>query len=240
MQTLFISDLHLDNKRPEVISYFTNYIKNLTDEIDSIYILGDFVEYWVGDDDPATGLKDLFEEIKNKSKIYDIYFMHGNRDFMLSEKFCQNLGIKLLPDPSVITLYGKQILIMHGDTLCIDDVAYQEFRKLVRSESWQNEVLKKPLNERIKLAEDLRKKSLKETESKREIIMDVNQQEVDKYFLKYNIDLMIHGHTHRPNIHITSLNGCKVKRIVLGDWYNSSFILKYQKDKILIEKNSFC
>ena len=91
MQTLFISDLHLDNKRPEVISYFTNYIKNLTDEIDSIYILGDFVEYWVGDDDPATGLKELFEEIKHKSKMHDIYFMHGNRDFMLSEKFCQNL-----------------------------------------------------------------------------------------------------------------------------------------------------
>jgi UDP-2,3-diacylglucosamine hydrolase len=111
---------------------------------------------------------------------------------------------------------------------------------LVRSQSWQDEVLKKPLNERIKLAEDLRKKSLKETKSKREIIMDVNQKEVDKYFLKYNVDLMIHGHTHRPNIHVTPLNGSKVKRIVLGDWYNSSFILKYQKDKVLIEKNSFC
>ena len=134
------------------------------------------MEYWVGDDDPAIGLEELFGEIKSKSKIYDIYLMHGNRDFMLSKEFCQNLGIKLLPDPSVINLYGKQILIMHGDTLCIDDVAYQDFRKLVRSQSWQDEVLKKPLNERIKLAEDLRKKSLKETESKREIIMEVIEQ----------------------------------------------------------------
>ena len=239
MDTLFISDLHLDSKRPEVIRYFTNYLKNLSKDIGSIYILGDFVESWVGDDDPAEGLGELFEQIKIKSKYLDIYFMHGNRDFMMSEYFCQKLGMKLLPDPSIISLHGQDIIIMHGDTLCIDDHRYQNFRKLVRSKSWQNEMLKKSLKERIKLAEELRQKSSQETESKQEIIMDVNDQEVEKTFLKYNVNLMIHGHTHRPNIHISKFNDKEFKRIVLGDWYNSSFILKYKKNKILIDKTSF-
>tara|TARA_B100001564_G_scaffold358728_1_gene378198 strand:+ start:259 stop:981 length:723 start_codon:yes stop_codon:yes gene_type:complete len=239
MSTLFISDLHLDCKRPEATKYFTNYLKDLSADIESIYILGDFVEYWVGDDDPAEGLSDLFEQIRIKSKMHKIYFMHGNRDFMISKNFCASLGMTLLPDPSTISLYGKKILIMHGDTLCIDDHAYQDFRKLVRSKPWQNEILKKSLKERIKLAEELRKKSLKETGSKKEIIMDVNEKEVIKTFLKYNVSTIIHGHTHRPNIHTLNLNGNEHKRIVLGDWYNSSFILNYQKNKILIEKTHF-
>ena len=239
MATLFISDLHLDNRRPEVIKFFTDYLKSLSKNIDAIYILGDFVEYWVGDDDPAEGLGDLFEQIKIKSSIHDIYFMHGNRDFMISENFCNELGMTLLPDPSIVTIYGEKILIMHGDTLCTDDHAYQEFRKLVRSDIWQNEVLNKPLQERIKLAEELRRKSLRETESKKEIIMDVNQDEVKKAFLKHKVNLMIHGHTHRPKIHTSKYNGNEYKRIVLGDWYSKSFILNYQKNKILVEKTHF-
>ena len=145
----------------------------------------------------------------------------------------------LLPDPSIITIYGEKILIMHGDTLCTDDHAYQEFRKLVRSDIWQNEVLNKPLQERIKLAEELRQKSLRETESKKEIIMDVNQDEVKKAFLRHKVNLMIHGHTHRPKIHTSKYNGNEYKRIVLGDWYDNSFILNYQKDRILVEKTRF-
>ena len=179
MDTLFISDLHLDNRRPQVINYFTDYLKNLKSDISALYILGDFVEYWVGDDDPAIGLNELFEQIKNESKKYDIYFMHGNRDFMMSENFCHRLGMKLLPDPSVISLNGKDILLTHGDTLCTDDHEYQNFRRLVRSKLWQDEVLKKPLEQRIKLAKDLRKQSLRETESKKEIIMDVNNLAVE-------------------------------------------------------------
>tara|TARA_Y100000992_G_C21223323_1_gene471609 strand:+ start:497 stop:1219 length:723 start_codon:yes stop_codon:yes gene_type:complete len=239
MTTLFVSDLHLDNTRPEVVNYFLNYLKSLSTDIDSLYILGDFVEYWVGDDDPAEGLTELFEEIKNRSRIHDIYFMHGNRDFMISESFCEKLGMKLIPDPSIVSLYGKKILLMHGDTLCTDDHEYQDFRKLVRSDLWQQEALKKTVDERIILAKELRQKSLKETGAKKEIIMDVNENEVDKTFLKYDVRLIIHGHTHRPNIHTSKLKGEECKRIVLGDWYNSSFILKYQKDKILIEKTSF-
>lgn len=239
MATLFVSDLHLDNNRPEVINYFLNYLKSLTTDIESLYILGDFVEYWVGDDDPAEGLEELFIEIKKRSNIHDIYFMHGNRDFMISEKFCDKFGMKLIPDPSIISLYGKKVLLMHGDTLCTDDHAYQNFRKLVRSDLWQKEVLEKTLEERIMLAKELRQKSLNETGTKKEIIMDVNEDEVEKTFLKYDVNLIIHGHTHRPNIHISEFNGHEYKRIVLGDWYNNSFILKYQKDKILIEKTSF-
>ena len=239
MATLFVSDLHLDSTRPEVIKYFLNYLKSLNTDIESLYILGDFVEYWVGDDDPAEGLTELFSEIKRQSEIHEIYFMHGNRDFMISEKFCDKFGMKLIPDPSIISLYGKKVLLMHGDTLCTDDHAYQNFRKLVRSDLWQKEVLKKTLEERIMLAKELRQKSLNETGTKKEIIMDVNEDEVEKTFLKYDVNLIIHGHTHRPNIHISEFNGQEYKRIVLGDWYNNSFILKYQKDKILIEKTSF-
>ena len=239
MATLFVSDLHLDNTRPEVIKYFLNYLKSLNSDIESLYILGDFVEYWVGDDDPAEGLTDLFAEIRRRSKMHDIYFMHGNRDFMMSEDFCKKLGMKLIPDPSIISLYGRKVLLMHGDTLCIDDHAYQDFRKLVRSDSWQKEVLKKSLEERIMLAKELRQKSLKETGTKKEIIMDVNENEVNKTFLKYNVNLIIHGHTHRPNIHTLNFDDHEYKRIVLGDWYNNSFILRYTKDKILIEKTSF-
>ena len=239
MDTLFISDLHLDNRRPQVINYFTDYLKNLKSDISALYILGDFVEYWVGDDDPAIGLTELFEQIKIGSKKYDIYFMHGNRDFMMSENFCHRLGMKLLPDPSVISLNGKDILLTHGDTLCTDDHEYQNFRRLVRSKLWQDEVLKKPLEQRIKLAKDLRKQSLRETESKKEIIMDVNNLAVEKTFLKYNVNTMIHGHTHRPNIHTSSFKDKNFKRIVLGDWFSSSFILRYRSDKILIDKESF-
>ena len=239
MTTLFVSDLHLDNKRPEVIKYFLNYLKSLNTDIESLYILGDFVESWVGDDDPAEGLQELFREIKKRSNIHDVYFMHGNRDFMMSEKFCKKLGMKLIPDPSVISIYGKKVLLMHGDTLCTDDHAYQNFRKLVRSDSWQREALKKTLEERITMAKELRQKSLNETDTKKEIIMDVNKDEVKKTFLKYDVSLMIHGHTHRPNIHKFTFNGKEYERIVLGDWYNNSFILKYHKDKIQIERTSF-
>ncbi len=143
MSTLFISDLHLDNKRPNVINFFINFLDNLNNDVKTIYILGDFVEYWVGDDDPAIGLQEVFKLIKKISQNINIYFMHGNRDFMISKKYCEENGIKLLNDPTVINLYNKKILLMHGDTLCIDDIEYQKFRQMVRSEKWHAITTKK-------------------------------------------------------------------------------------------------
>ena len=238
MTTIFISDLHLDKDRPKVIRYFIDFLNNLESDIESLYILGDFVEYWVGDDDPGNGLEEVFNSIKKKSVDIPIYFMHGNRDFMISEKFCNEHGMKFLKDPTEINLHGKKILLMHGDTLCVDDIEYQKFRTMVRSPLWQNEMLKKSLEERINLAKMLRAKSLSETNAKDEIIMDVNDDEVMNQLRKYDVDMIIHGHTHRPNIHKIISEKKEYKRIVLGDWYDKSFILKISDGKIVIDKNN--
>ena len=236
MTTIFISDLHLDKDRPKVIRYFIDFLNNLESDIESLYILGDFVEYWVGDDDPGDGLEEVFSSIKKKSNSIPIYFMHGNRDFMISEKFCNHHGMKFLKDPTKIKLHGKKILLMHGDTLCVDDIEYQKFRTMVRSSLWQNEMLKKSLEERINLAKMLRAKSLSETGTKDEVIMDVNNDEVISQLKKHNVDMIIHGHTHRPNIHKIISENKEFKRIVLGDWYDKSFILRISDDEIIIDK----
>ena len=238
MTTIFISDLHLDKDRPKVIRYFIDFLNNLESDIESLYILGDFVEYWVGDDDPGDGLEEVFSSIKKKSNSIPIYFMHGNRDFMISEKFCNHHGMKFLKDPTKIKLHGKKILLMHGDTLCIDDIEYQKFRTMVRSPLWQNEMLKKSLEERINLAKMLRAKSLSETGTKDEVIMDVNNDEVISQLKKHNVDMIIHGHTHRPNIHKVISENKECKRIVLGDWYDKSFILRISDGEIIIDKSN--
>ena len=238
MTTMFISDLHLDKDRPKVIRYFIDFLNNLESDIESLYILGDFVEYWVGDDDPGDGLEEVFNSIKKKSNSIPIYFMHGNRDFMISEKFCNHHGMKFLKDPTKIKLHGKKILLMHGDTLCIDDIEYQKFRTMVRSPLWQNEMLKKSLEERINLAKMLRAKSLSETGTKDEVIMDVNNDEVISQLKKHNVDMIIHGHTHRPNIHKIISEDREYKRIVLGDWYDKSFILRISDGEIIIDKSN--
>jgi len=238
MSTLFISDLHLDRSRPEIINYFVNTILNLEKSISSIYILGDLVEYWVGDDDPGNGLEMAFDAIQKKSSTTHIYFMHGNRDFLISEKFCKKYGMKLIDDPTVIELYGKKILLMHGDTLCTDDIEYQNYRKLVRSKEWQIEMLKKTLKERLAIAEDLRKKSQEEIKNKDDDIMDVNNQAVEKIIKQYEVDILIHGHTHRPNIHDIEIDNKTIKRFVLGDWYKNAYLLKYENQKITIDKKN--
>lgn len=238
MTTIFISDLHLDKDRPKVIRYFIDFLNNLESDIESLYILGDFVEYWVGDDDPGDGLEEVFSSIKKKSNDIHIYFMHGNRDFMISEKFCNHHGMKFLKDPTKIKLHGKKILLMHGDTLCIDDIEYQKFRTMVRSPLWQNEMLKKSLEERINLAKMLRAKSLSETGTKDEVIMDVSNDEVISQLKKYDVDMIIHGHTHRPNIHKIISEDQEYKRIVLGDWYDKSFILRISDGEIIIDKSN--
>ena len=238
MHTIFMSDLHLDKKRPEAIKFFINYMNHVSPSTKAIYILGDLVEYWVGDDDPADGLEDVFKIISTKSKEINIYFMHGNRDFLISENFCKKHGMKLLQDPTLINLYDKKVLLMHGDTLCTDDKQYQEYRALVRSHTWQSKMLIKTLSERLMIAQQLREKSLEATENKKEYIMDVNNGTVIEIMKEYDADILIHGHTHRPNVHKLQINQKDIKRIVLGDWYDRSFILELSKDKITIDKQS--
>ena len=225
METIFISDLHLDKTRPDVTNYFCKFIKDRAETMERLYILGDFVESWVGDDDPADGVIDAFEIIRSISKMTKIYFMHGNRDFMLTSKICDKFGMNLIQDPTLINLYDRKVLLMHGDTLCIDDIKYQEFRKLVRDASWQNEMMQKSLEERLKIADALRNKSMHETNYKNEFIMDVNQKEVEKYFIESGAEIIVHGHTHRPMVHEVEIDNRIHTRVVLGDWNSKSHIL---------------
>ena len=232
MSINFISDLHLDKSRPHINNYFIHYLKSLSSNVSDLYILGDLFEYWVGDDDPMDGLDDVCEAIIDVGKKINIWYMHGNRDFLVSKKICDNLKINLLHDPTIINNGNMKILLLHGDTLCTDDLDYQEFRLMVRSEKWQNEMLSKPLSERLMIAEALRKKSKEANMEKGEEIMDVNENEVLSVIEKYDPDIIIHGHTHRPNIH----HHDNVIRYVLGDWYNNFYVLTLDHNKFIINK----
>ena len=234
----FISDLHLDKTRPEVNKYFINYLDNINKDVTDLYILGDLFEYWVGDDDPMDGLNEIRASISQLGVKINIWYMHGNRDFLISKKICSNLNMHLLQDPTVITKNGQRLLLLHGDTLCTDDEEYQKFRSLVRSDEWQNQMLSKSLEERLALAENLRKKSIDANAHKKESIMDVNINEVDTLIESYKPNIIIHGHTHRPNIHKHNLNQEYIYRYVLGDWYNRFFILSLKNKKFVISKGN--
>ena len=228
----FISDLHLDKSRPHINKYFIEYLNHLDSNVTDLYILGDLFEYWVGDDDPMVGLEEVRDAITYLGGKINIWYMHGNRDFLVTKSICKDLKINLLDDPTVIEIDNVKILLLHGDTLCADDHEYQNFRAMVRSSNWQKEMLSKSLEERLAIANSLREKSIEANRLKGEEIMDVNNTEVMNIIEKYKPNVIIHGHTHRPNIHRHN----EVTRYVLGDWYNNFFILTYDNDKFYINK----
>jgi len=234
----FISDLHLDKTRPEVNKYFISYLDNINKDVTDLYILGDLFEYWVGDDDPMDGLNEIRVSISQLGGKINIWYMHGNRDFLISKKICSNLNMRLLEDPTVIIKNGQRLLLLHGDTLCTDDEEYQKFRSLVRSDEWQKQMLSKSLKERLSLAENLRKKSINANAYKNESIMDANINEVNTLIESYKPNIIVHGHTHRPNIHKHNLNQEYIYRYVLGDWYNRFFILSLKNKKFVISKGN--
>jgi UDP-2,3-diacylglucosamine hydrolase len=221
-----ISDLHLAPERPEIIQLFVRFCDEIASQCETLYILGDFVEYWLGDDDPATGLQPAFDALR---KLADagctILFMHGNRDFLMGDLLAQRCGFKIIPDPTLIHLNDKPILLMHGDTLCTDDVDYMQFRDMVRDENFQKKFLAKSLSERQQIARSLRESSKEATAQKKPEIMDVNQQAVENIMRQHKVQLLVHGHTHRPAIHTLSIQDAPCKRIVLGDWYETGSYL---------------
>jgi len=182
----------------------------------------------LGDDDPAPSLTPVFDKLieVHERHATDVFFMHGNRDFLVGKQLATHCHFNLIDDPHKIKIHNKDALLMHGDTLCTDDVEYQKFRQMVRSSQWQQQILSKTLGERIEIAKGLREKSQQSTSAKEEYIMDVNQQATDKAFIENNVDLIIHGHTHRPAIHHKKINGIDTTRIVLGDWYNTGSYLR--------------
>ena len=225
---LFISDLHLSADRPDIIALFLKFLDEKQDTTSSLYILGDFVEYWLGDDDTANELETVFNRLKSFSdQGPDVYLMHGNRDFLIGQDFTRRCGCTLINDPFILNSDNNPILLMHGDTLCTDDTRYQMFRTMVRDPLWQKDFLSKPLAERRLLAKAMREKSKEETKEKAEYIMDVNNQAVEHTFQEHHISLIIHGHTHRPFIHKLEIAGTQATRIVLGDWYEKGSYLEF-------------
>lgn len=227
-QLVFISDLHLSSERPKIIELFLRFADDIAANADKLYILGDFLEYWLGDDDPTPELAPVFDKLVELSEVYHtkLYFMHGNRDFLVGNNLAQRCHFELITsDIHKIKIQGKDVLLMHGDTLCSDDIEYQKFRQLVRSEQWKQDILNKTLAQRIQIAKQLREQSKKSMSEKEGFIMDVNQRTTDNAFIDNHVNFIIHGHTHRPAIHQKIIKQQPTTRVVLGDWYETGSYL---------------
>ena len=217
MTTLFISDLHLDDRRPETTALMLRFLQEEATTVDALYILGDLFEFWLGDDVPSKCSIDVSAALSGlKSARVPCYFIHGNRDFLLGEEYAEVAGMTLLPEEHVADLYGERVLLMHGDSLCTDDIAYQQFRTLVRNPTWQHEFLSKTPQERLQVALQARDASAEHKGKQDMEIMDVNQGQVICCFERHGVHRMIHGHTHRPATHNFEINNNAVQRIVLG------------------------
>jgi UDP-2,3-diacylglucosamine hydrolase len=228
MSTLFVSDLHLEAERPDIGNQFIEFLKTEAMEADDLYILGDLFEAWVGDDDPNTHYAKIKMAIRKVvDKGVPVYFMHGNRDFMIGRQFANETGVQILKDPYPVDMYGQKALLSHGDALCTDDTQYQRVRLMTRNPDWQASILAKPLKERLRIAEEARRQSLERTLNMTMDIMDVNQDEVRRVIKEHGVDVLLHGHTHRPGIHSIDLGNRKAKRIVLGDWYRQGSVLRW-------------
>ncbi len=227
MPTLFISDLHLSAERPAIIDLFRRFLRERASRSDALYILGDLFEYWIGDDDALqSGYLPVINELRTLTAAgTPVYLMHGNRDFLLGSGFEEATGTHLLPEPAVIDLYGERVMLMHGDTLCTDDVEYQKFRSMVRDPAWIAQFVAKDITQRQTIVRSLRETSKAATAEKKPEIMDVNQGAVEAAMRSRGVLRLIHGHTHRPALHGFMLDGQPAKRMVLGDWYGQGSVL---------------
>jgi UDP-2,3-diacylglucosamine hydrolase len=225
--TLFISDLHLDQDRPEHVEALDRLLASHQGKAEALYVLGDLFETWIGDDDDAPlnlAVISLFRRFSDAGS--PVYFMHGNRDFLLGERFADMTGGQLLDELSVIDLYGRPTLLLHGDSLCTRDEKYQQFRAMVRTEAWQQDMLGKSLQERRMIAQFLRMQSQQGNANKAESIMDVTPEEVIRVMNDAAVFDMIHGHTHRPAVHDVETARGPGKRYVLGDWGDTLWLIQ--------------
>lgn len=227
MTTLFISDLHLDPERPAITRLFQDFLAGEARRAESLYILGDLFEAWVGDDDDSPLAAEVSRGLSGLAASgVPVYLMHGNRDFLIGDGYAGRCGAELLQDPTVIDLHGEPTLLMHGDTLCTDDVDYQRWREQAHSREWQEEFLSRPLDERRAFAAEARRQSREHQAGAVEAIMDVNTDAVIRAMAEHGVRRLIHGHTHRPAVHSLSLAGEPAERIVLGDWYEQGSVLR--------------
>ncbi|WP_312582484.1 UDP-2,3-diacylglucosamine diphosphatase [Atlantibacter hermannii] len=233
MATLFIADLHLSTEEPAITAGFLRLLEGEARTAEALYILGDLFEAWIGDDDPnplhaaiAAAIRALVES------GVPCYFIHGNRDFLIGKRFARQSGMAMLPAEKVLTLYGERVLIMHGDTLCTDDVGYQQFRAKVQQRWLQTLFLSLPLFIRQRIAAKMRAGSKASNQTKSDAIMDVNQQAVSEVMRQHHVRHLIHGHTHRPAIHDLQIEGHPARRYVLGAWHQEGSMIKASENGI--------
>ena len=231
MRYLFISDLHLEAQRPDITRAFLRFLDEQASQAEALYILGDFFEVWLGDDNPDP----LADQVSNallalSRRGTSIYLMHGNRDFLIGRDFCRRSGCTLLSDPTVIELNGERVLLMHGDSLCTDDIGYMRMRRWLRNPLSLFILRNLPLQTRHRIGRKLRNESQQRTRYKALDITDVNQDEVLRVMREHQVSTLIHGHTHRPAVHSLEVDGKTVQRIVLGDWDRDGWMLELDED----------
>ncbi|MGH8476668.1 MAG: UDP-2,3-diacylglucosamine diphosphatase [Methylococcales bacterium] len=235
-ETLFISDLHLRPTRPALTRLFLDFLDNRARRAADLYILGDLFDTWVGDDDPSPPARKVKAALK---RLVDsrtpVYFLRGNRDFLIGQGFLDETGVRLIEDHAVIDLYGTRTLLMHGDLLCTDDLAYLQFRELSRSPEWQSGVRSKPLWLRLVYARWLRLRSFYHKRNKSDEIMDVNANTVASIMQQYRVLRLIHGHTHRPAEHRVEIEGQTAQRFVLAPWEKQGSVLAFNREGHWVE-----
>lgn len=223
-KTFFIADLHLSENQPHLTQLFCDFMQQLAPQAEALYILGDLFDFWIGDDEKSPLIELVQQHISQLTQQgIACYFQHGNRDFLIGERFAKSCAIQLLPTYQVIDLYGEKVLLCHGDTLCVDDVAYQRYRQKVQQKWRQWLFLHLPLKVRLNIAEKIRAKSKADKKQKAAEIMDVNADFVLQTFRQFELQTMIHGHTHRQNIHQIAPH---FRRVVLGDWGEKYSVLE--------------
>ena len=234
---LLISDLHLEHDRPDIAAALFAFLEKNSASCSALYILGDLFEVWIGDDDAS----ELSTAVANALKSFheagtDIFILHGNRDFLLGDSYAASCGATLIDDSTVIDTPIGPALVLHGDDLCSDDVDYIKFRNTVRKKSWKQDFLSKNLAERRAFAYQARQQSQQATSTKKNAIMDVNATSVEQRLRETQQRLMIHGHTHRPQVHELKLGEEKAQRVVLGDWDSHGWFAEIDEKGLRLEK----
>ncbi len=226
----FISDIHLDSNSPKKTQMFFDFLDQAKNKYSKLFILGDLFEYWIGDDDQSQDSLEVIKQLKKLSDSIEVFFIAGNRDFLIAKEFEDKSGIKILEDMYIFSSGNKNIMVSHGDSFCIDDKQYQSLKNEIRSSEWINDFLSKPLEERVQIANEMRAQSAEKSSNKPENIMDVNQEYISEIVKKNNIDILIHGHTHRPFIHHIDSNSI---RAVLGSWEDKGWVIEYEQELTL-------